>query len=74
MDKIFGGPIVPTLAKLALLSFVVGLVLYLFDISPIDLWRNFGQTIREAWGKVIDFVEWAGQYAILDDRARPILD
>ena len=65
MDKIFGGPIVPTLFKLALLSFFVGLVLFLFGIDPIDLWRNFGQTIREAWVKVIDGIDWAVQYAIL---------
>jgi len=65
MDKIFGGPVVPTLVKLALLSFVVGLVLFLLGIDPIDLWRNFGQTIRDIWARVIDTLDWAAQYAIL---------
>jgi hypothetical protein len=65
MDKIFGGPIVPTLFKLALLSFIVGLVLFFLGIDPMDLWRNFGQTIREAWSVVIDTLDWASGYAIL---------
>ena len=65
MDKIFGGPIVPTLFRLVVLSFVVGLVLWVLGIDPIELWRDFGHTIREAWTKVVDFIDWAGQYAIL---------
>jgi hypothetical protein len=65
MDKIFGGPIVPTLFKLALLSFIVGLVLFLLGIDPVDLWRNFGQTIRDAWVIVIDGLDWASRYAVL---------
>jgi len=65
MDKIFGGPIIPTLFKLAILSFIVGLALFLFGIDPIDLWKNFGQTIREAWSRALDFIDWAMKYAVL---------
>ena len=65
MDKIFGGPIVPTLLRLAILSFIVGLTLFFLGIDPVDLWRNFGKTIREAWTFVVEAIEWASQYAIL---------
>ena len=65
MDKIFGGPIVPTLVRLAILSFIVGLTLFFLGIDPVDLWRNFGKTIREAWTIVVDGMDWASQYAIL---------
>ena len=65
MDKIFGGPIVPTLFRLAMLSFIVGLVLFFLGIDPVDLWRNFGQTIRDIWAIVVDAVDWASRYAIL---------
>ena len=65
MDKIFGGAIVPTLVRLALLSFIVGLVLFFLGIDPIDLWRNFGETIKEIWSRVIDSLDWAVKYAIL---------
>ena len=65
MERMFGGPIIPTLLRLAILSFVVGLTLYFLGIDPVDLWRNFGKTIRETWSIVIDALDWASGYAIL---------
>ena len=65
MDKVFGGPIVPTLLKLALLSIIVGLVFAIFGIDPFDLWRDFGATIRNAWTLVIDAINWSWRYAAL---------
>lgn len=65
MDKIFGGPIVPTLFRLALLSFIVGLVFAIFGIDPVDLWREFGTTIERAWALVFDAVIWGWRYAVL---------
>ena len=65
MDKIFGGPIIPTLFRLAILSFIVGLTLFFLGIDPVDLWRNFGQTIRDIWAIVVDSLDWASRYAIL---------
>ena len=63
MDKIFGGPVVPTLLRLAILSFIVGLTLFFFGINPVDLWRDFGKTISDAWTIVMDALQWASQYA-----------
>lgn len=65
MDKIFGGPVVPTLFKLAILSVIVGLIFAIFGIDPMDLWRNFGSTIREAWTMAFDAINWSWQYAAL---------
>lgn len=65
MDRIFGGPVVPTLLKLALLSVIVGLVFAVFGINPMDLWLNFGETIQEAWRMAFDAVNWSWQYAAL---------
>lgn len=65
MEKIFGGAIVPTLFKLALLSFIVGLVFALFGIDPVDLWREFGATIERVWVMVFDALSWGWKYAVL---------
>lgn len=65
MDRIFGGPIIPTLLKLVLLSFVVGLVFAILGIDPLDLWRNFGDTIQRMWELLGDTVQWGFKYAIL---------
>jgi hypothetical protein len=65
MEKIFGGAIVPTLVRLAVLSFVVGLVFAVFGINPVDLWKEFGATIERAWTLVFDALNWGWKYAIL---------
>ena len=65
MDKIFGGAIVPTLFRLALLSFFVGLVFAIFGIDPLDLWKEFGATIERAWTLVFDALTWGWRYAVL---------
>ncbi|MEQ1755231.1 MAG: DUF6460 domain-containing protein [Micropepsaceae bacterium] len=65
MDKIFGGPVVPTLFRLAMLSIIVGLVFAIFGIDPMDLWRNFGDTIQQAWRMAFDAINWSWQYAAL---------
>lgn len=65
MEKIFGGAVVPTLFKLAILSFVVGLVFAIFGIDPVDLWKEFGSTIERAWTLVFDAIIWGWKYAVL---------
>jgi hypothetical protein len=65
MDRIFGGPIIATLLKLAGMSLLVGLVFAAFGIDPVDLWRDFGSTIREAWTLAFDALHWSWQYVVL---------
>jgi len=49
MDRFFGGPVLPTLFKLAIASIAVGVVLAVFGIKPIDLWRDFLDTLGRIW-------------------------
>ena len=65
MDRIFGGPVVPTLFRLALLSIIVGLVFAIFGINPMDLWREVGTTIQRTWMLAFDAINWSWQYAAL---------
>lgn len=65
MEKIFGGAIVPTLFRLAVLSFVVGLVFAIFGIDPVNLWKEFGTTIEKAWTLVFDAIIWGWKYSVL---------
>lgn len=65
MDRFFGGPVVPTLLKLAIASIAVGVVLAVFGIKPIDLWRDFLDTIANIWAMGFDALDWSVQYLLL---------
>jgi hypothetical protein len=57
--------IVLTLFNLAFFSFVVGIALYFARIDPMDLWQNFGETIRQAWEVSLEFFQWGSKYMAL---------
>ncbi len=54
-----------TLLKLIFACFIVGLIFAVFGIDPMNLWRDFGATIRDAWTLAFDAVNWSWQYAAL---------
>ncbi|MBX3446090.1 MAG: hypothetical protein KF895_05130 [Parvibaculum sp.] len=65
MNRFFGGPVLPTLFKLAIASIAVGVVLAVFGIRPIDLWRDFIDTIARVWEMGFDAIGWSVQYLLL---------
>ncbi|PKQ05681.1 MAG: hypothetical protein CVT73_11325 [Alphaproteobacteria bacterium HGW-Alphaproteobacteria-12] len=65
MNRFFGGPIVPTLFKLAVASIAVGVVLAVFGIKPTDLWRDFLDTVGAIWAMGFDAIDWSVQYLLL---------
>lgn len=62
-DRLRGA--VGVLARLVLLSFLVGVVLSFFDLTPERIFENFGQTVADAYGAVIAALEWAVPYVAL---------
>lgn len=65
MQTIFGGPILPTLLKLVVASVVVGILLAFFGIQPIDLWRDFLDTIARIWQMGFSAIDWSVRYVLL---------
>lgn len=51
--------------KILLACFVVGLVLSFFGINPMNIWRDFGGVVRDAWEFVIRNGERAVKYVLL---------
>jgi hypothetical protein len=54
-----------TLFNLVMLSFVVGLVIAVAGIDPLNLWSDLVGTIREIWGLFWDTAHWAVRYIVL---------
>ena len=65
MNRLFGGPILPTLIKLAIASIVVGLLLAFFGIRPADLWTDFLDTISRIWQMGFGAIDWSLRYFVL---------
>lgn len=65
MDRFFGGPALTILLRLIIASIAVGLLLALFGIQPIDLWRDFFDTVMRIWHMGFDAIDWAVRYFLL---------
>lgn len=65
MDKYLGGPVIPTLFKLLVASVVVGILLAFFGIQPVDLWRDFIDTVARIWQMGFDAIDWSVRYILL---------
>lgn len=65
MDKLLGGPVIPTLFKLLIASVVVGILLAFFGIQPVDLWRDFIATVGQIWRMGFDAIDWSLRYILL---------
>jgi hypothetical protein len=64
-ERFFGGPIIPTLLKLAIASVVVGLLLAFFGIRPMDLWTDFMDTMGHIWQMGFGAIDWSIRYFLL---------
>lgn len=65
MDKFMGGPVIATLFKLLVASVIVGILLAFFGIQPVDLWRDFLNTVARIWHMGFDAIDWSIRYVLL---------
>lgn len=65
MDKLLGGPLLPTITKLALACVAVGIILAIFGVDPYSIWENFLDTALQIWDMGFDLVDWALKYLLL---------
>ena len=54
-----------TVAKLAVICFVVGWLLVQFDISPEAIFDNFGETVRKIYDMARGAIEWSAGYIVI---------
>lgn len=59
------GAVFSTILKLAVISFVVGFVLVQLDVTPEDIFDNFGQTLRNIYEMVKGAIEWSAGYIVI---------
>ena len=65
MERFFGGPVIPVLLRLVVLCVVVGVVLSVLGIHPVDLWDDFLATVERVWQLGADILDWSLSYFLL---------
>jgi len=57
--------ILSTLFKLAVISFIIGWLLVQFDVTPEDIFNNFGETGRRIYDMAKGAIEWSAGYIVI---------
>ncbi len=65
IERLFEGPLLSTLAKLAIISFSVGILVSIVDIDPLNIWGDLIGTIERVWNAGFRIIGWALDYLFL---------
>ena len=65
MTKVFGGTPLAVLARLVLVSILVGVVLAALGLDPFDIVRSVERLIRHIWNMGFDALRWLWRYFLL---------
>jgi hypothetical protein len=65
VSRFLGGPPLAVLARLALLSIVVGVILSAVGLDPWNILQSIERLIRNVWDMGFDAVRWLWRYFLL---------
>jgi hypothetical protein len=65
VNRFFGGAPLSVLARLVLLSILVGVVLSAVGLDPMNIMRSIEKLVREVWDMGFDAVRWLWRYFLL---------
>ena len=65
VGRFLGGPPLSVLARLVLLSIVVGVILSAIGLDPWNILRSVQNLIRDVWDMGFDAVRWLWRYFLL---------
>jgi hypothetical protein len=64
-NRIFGGSPLAVLARLALVSVLVGVILSALGLNPFDIWHSLERLARSIWDMGFDAFRWLWGYFLL---------
>ena len=65
VNRFFGGPPLSVLARLVLLSILVGVVLAAIGLDPMNILHSIERLLRNIWDMGFDAVRWLWRYLLL---------
>ena len=65
INRFFGGPPLAVIFRLVLLSILVGVVLKVLGLDPLNILRSIEDLVRAVWDMGFDAVVWLWRYFLL---------
>ena len=65
MTKVLGGTPLAVLARLVLVSILVGVILAALGLDPFDIVHSIERLIRSIWNMGFDAIRWLWRYFLL---------
>jgi hypothetical protein len=65
LSRFFGGPPLSVIFRLILLSILVGVILAVLGLDPLNIIRSAEQLVRAIWDMGFDAVRWLWRYFLL---------
>lgn len=65
MNTFFGGPPAAVLARLAIISLLVGFILSAMGLSPYDIVDSFVRFVRHIYDMGFEAIDWVFRYFLL---------
>ena len=65
VSRFLGGPPLAVLARLALLSIVVGVILSAVGLDPLNIIHSIERLIQNVWDMGFDAIRWLWRYFLL---------
>jgi hypothetical protein len=65
LNRFLGGSPLAVIAKLILLSVLIGVVLSALGLDPWNIWTSFERLIRAVWDMGFDALRWLWGYFLL---------
>jgi hypothetical protein len=65
LDRFLGGPPLMVIFRLVLVCILVGVILKVLGLDPLNIWRSVEELVRSVWNMGFDAVIWLWRYFLL---------
>jgi len=65
VTRFLGGSPLSVLARLVLLCILVGVILNVLGVDPLNIWRSLQDLLRAIWNMGFDAVWWIWRYFLI---------
>ena len=65
VNRFFGGPPLAVIFRLVLLSILVGIILKVLGLDPLNILRSIEDLVRAVWDMGFDAIVWLWRYFLL---------